>query len=260
MSAEDPFIYHYTFGVEYSMDGIPTVGAVGEWSLDKRHYFGGAPPKNLDRPPECALECAWVWWRMFNEATEAIGDAWPKHTGGNLRSFARNRLDAAAEASPFSRALTERGPWSFEPKGKSKEVLFLSRGRVASPWGGGSWSIASEAARQVTLSLCGSTVTLTFDSAEAPTTFTWSASRVSARVRDAITGGAREGALDARFADGRARSSKWRDGDAAQLGVSRLMGKGPWAWSVRPPSAPHVPHSASPRARARGRARTHTPH
>ena len=50
VSGEDPFIYHYTFGVEYAADGIPVVGAVGEWSLDKRHYFGAPPPRNL----ECA--------------------------------------------------------------------------------------------------------------------------------------------------------------------------------------------------------------
>ena len=29
---QDPYIYHYTFGVEYSVDGVPVVGAVGEWS------------------------------------------------------------------------------------------------------------------------------------------------------------------------------------------------------------------------------------
>ena len=59
VTIEDPFIYHYTFGVEYSQDGIPMVGAVGEWSLDKRHYFGAPPPKDLQTPPECAQECAW---------------------------------------------------------------------------------------------------------------------------------------------------------------------------------------------------------
>ena len=60
VSAEDPMIYHYTFGVEYALDGIPVVGSVGEWSLDKRHYFGALPPKQLAPPPHCALECAWV--------------------------------------------------------------------------------------------------------------------------------------------------------------------------------------------------------
>ena len=115
VSAEDPYIYHYTFGVEYSLDGIPVVGAVGEWSLDKRHYFGGAPPKDLDRPPECAQECAWVWWRMFNEATHALGDMWPKTPGGNLRSFSRSGGggDGASEGV-LSKSIVRTGPWLID--------------------------------------------------------------------------------------------------------------------------------------------------
>ena len=50
------------------MDGVPVVGGVGAWSLDKRHYFGAPPPNQLEPPPPCAQECAWTWWRMFNEA------------------------------------------------------------------------------------------------------------------------------------------------------------------------------------------------
>ena len=72
VSAEDPYIYHYTFGVEYAADGIPVVGRVGEWSLDKRHYFGGYPPMALADPPKCAQECAWLWSSKFNEATAAL--------------------------------------------------------------------------------------------------------------------------------------------------------------------------------------------
>ena len=37
VNSQDPYIYHYTFGVEYALDGIPVVGRVGEWSLDERH-------------------------------------------------------------------------------------------------------------------------------------------------------------------------------------------------------------------------------
>ena len=29
-----------------------------------------------------AQECAYVWWRMFNEATEGLGDAWDGHVLG----------------------------------------------------------------------------------------------------------------------------------------------------------------------------------
>jgi len=41
-------------------------------SIEKRHYFGGYPPTDLAPPPQCALECVWVWWRAFNEAAEQV--------------------------------------------------------------------------------------------------------------------------------------------------------------------------------------------
>lgn len=40
--SQDPYIYHYTFGVEYNLDGSPVVGGKGAWSLDKRNYYGQA--------------------------------------------------------------------------------------------------------------------------------------------------------------------------------------------------------------------------
>eukprot|EP00966_Prymnesium_polylepis_P285621 6597712-Prymnesium_polylepis.1 len=49
VTEENAFIYHYTFGVEYTKEGVPVVGGVGEWSLDKRHYFGAAPPNKCAR-------------------------------------------------------------------------------------------------------------------------------------------------------------------------------------------------------------------
>ena len=43
----NPHIYHYTFGLEFTTDGLP-VTTIGDWSLDKRHYVragaGGATP------------------------------------------------------------------------------------------------------------------------------------------------------------------------------------------------------------------------
>lgn len=29
------YIYHYTYGIEYTMDGKPMMNTIGEWSLDK---------------------------------------------------------------------------------------------------------------------------------------------------------------------------------------------------------------------------------
>ena len=46
------YIFHYTYGIEYKMDGTPQgVNQIGVWSLDKRHYGGSYPPLELDPPP-----------------------------------------------------------------------------------------------------------------------------------------------------------------------------------------------------------------
>lgn len=63
----DPRIYHYTFGLEYTLDGIP-VSTIGEWSLDKRHYMDAYPPQQLEPPPECAGKAARALHSLFNEA------------------------------------------------------------------------------------------------------------------------------------------------------------------------------------------------
>ena len=48
------YIFHYTYGIEYSVEGLPMELQVGEWSIDKRHYMGGGPPRGLYPPPACA--------------------------------------------------------------------------------------------------------------------------------------------------------------------------------------------------------------
>ena len=230
VSAEDPFIYHYTFGVEYSADGIPMVGTVGEWSLDKRHYFGSPPPRELDAPPKCAQECAWVWWGMFNEATRALGDVYPRSTGGNLRSFRRsnNGVDDKPPTG-IEQAITQTGPWVID--GTKKPVHFHRRGRVSSSMGAGTWKATGELT--IRIELCGS-YTLTFDSSTTPTTFSIASDSVRSFLRGA-SGLGTKGAVDTPFLQ--SRSPKWQDGDAAHLGVSRLIGTGPWAWSGIPTMA-----------------------
>ena len=222
VSAEDPYIYHYTFGVEYSADGIPVVGAVGEWSLDKRHYFGAPPPKNLDAPPECAQECAYVWWRMFNEATAHLGSWWPSNTGGNTRGFRPGSGSAVGTGGGLEAALVRTGPWVID--GQHKPILFHVGGRVSSPFGAGKW--AMEGPSSVRLELCSYHGPLKFDSLEAPKAFTFE----GGRLRGASLGKA--GALDPRFVSESAWSAEW---DAAAVathtGVKRLLGTGPWAWA-----------------------------
>ena len=227
VTVEDPFIYHYTFGVEYSADGIPVVGQVGEWSLDKRHYFGAPPPKELQAPPACAQECAWVWWRMFNEATRALGHMWPASTGGNTRSFRPGAGGPGSTSSLLVFALPRRGPWVID--GKHRGFLFHHGGRLSGPWGGGKWSVSGE--NSVTMEVCG-THTLTFDSAATPSRFTIGrGGRTMNSLRSSSAIGA-AGAIDDRFQGKDVRSSLWRPEDvSSHVGVQRLLGTGPWAWA-----------------------------
>ena len=91
------YLFHYTYGVEYSREGLPmelqVTGAhhhrrslhfhlhshhhhhhlqVGEWSLDKRHYMGGPPPRALAPPPKCAHDRAFVLRGLYNNASATL--------------------------------------------------------------------------------------------------------------------------------------------------------------------------------------------
>jgi len=71
------YIFHYTYGIEYRLDGRPQgYNTIGEWSLDKRHYGGSYPPANLDPPPEAANPSTKYLWRAWNEAMEKEPE-WP---------------------------------------------------------------------------------------------------------------------------------------------------------------------------------------
>ena len=104
VSAEDPYIYHYTFGVEYSADGIPMVGTVGEWSLDKRHYFGSPPPRELDAPPACAQECARARARTRSQTRAHARTLARAHARARGHARARTRARARARSHAGARA------------------------------------------------------------------------------------------------------------------------------------------------------------
>ena len=229
VSAEDPYIYHYTFGVEYALDGIPVVGRVGEWSLDKRHYFGGYPPQKLADPPRCAQECAWVWSSKFNEATAALAaeGQWPDSRMGGTRDFS-HAAGAGKPRTLLSEALEGAAPFIFD--GQHKPLLFFKGGRAEGPWGVGNWW--AEGGLVITLQMCGD-LTLTFDSETKPTTFSYSSDGGGGggggggRMRG---GKSRKGsgALDPVYASLRGFKS---DADAQHPAVAELLGYGPWAWS-----------------------------
>ena len=103
------------------------------------------------------------------------------------------------------------------------KLFFHIGGRVSGPLGSGKWSATG--ANTVSLQLCGSS-TLTFDSAESPTSFTVG----GGGMRGSSLG--KSGAVDPAFAKPSARSQLWETEKAAShLGVQRLLGTGPWAWA-----------------------------
>ncbi|KAJ1640018.1 hypothetical protein T492DRAFT_832455 [Pavlovales sp. CCMP2436] len=65
-------VFHYTYGIEYRMDGRPQgVNQIGEWSLDKRHYGGAYPPRDLEPPPVGANAAA-CWLVQFRDSVYSL--------------------------------------------------------------------------------------------------------------------------------------------------------------------------------------------
>lgn len=67
------FLLHYTYGMDYDLQGRFTPGKVGEWRFDKRTYHVDPPPRRLDDPPQ-GLQNDLVRRLLaaINEATEMI--------------------------------------------------------------------------------------------------------------------------------------------------------------------------------------------
>ncbi|KAH7436271.1 hypothetical protein KP509_05G011400 [Ceratopteris richardii] len=51
LEVAEKYIIHYTYGCDYTMQGVLTYGKIGEWRFDKRSYLLSAPPRNLSLPP-----------------------------------------------------------------------------------------------------------------------------------------------------------------------------------------------------------------
>jgi len=159
------YVFHYTYGVEYSREGLPMELQVGEWSLDKRHYMGSAPPRQLVAPPACAHDRAHVLRALYNNASASIA-SWP---GGGQQLDMFRRVQLRSEASeywshPTSAGLLGTGPWLFAgatPHGayRLEKVWFLAHGWMHSSKGYGRWQPASESA--VTIEICNMRLTVT---------------------------------------------------------------------------------------------------
>lgn len=73
--AADTYILHYTYGVDYALNGTATPGVLGEWRFDKRSYADRPPPRGLPPPPPAvaaAAPSAVELIEAINEATAAI--------------------------------------------------------------------------------------------------------------------------------------------------------------------------------------------
>lgn len=70
---EPYYILHYTYGMDYTLDGKFTPGKYGEWRFDKRTYSVKPPPRGLGEPPEgMPNELVRHLIHAINEASEAI--------------------------------------------------------------------------------------------------------------------------------------------------------------------------------------------
>ncbi|KAH7436274.1 hypothetical protein KP509_05G011400 [Ceratopteris richardii] len=72
LEVAEKYIIHYTYGCDYTMQGVLTYGKIGEWRFDKRSYLLSAPPRNLSLPPPGVPESVVTLVRMVNEATANI--------------------------------------------------------------------------------------------------------------------------------------------------------------------------------------------
>ena len=163
------YVFHYTYGIEYSAEGLPMELQVGEWSLDKRHYMGTAPPRMLEPPPACAHDRAHVLRALYNNASAAIA-GW-QGGGGQVGTFARLHLrDHPLWDVPLASKLIGTGPWLFRGAGRSvsyrlDRVYILTGGWLYSQKGHGRWGLVSGdggwAQDRLVFHLCGNVIEVT---------------------------------------------------------------------------------------------------
>ena len=137
--ARGTYIFHYTYGLEYTLGGRPQgVNQIGEWSLDKRHYGGAYPPRKLQPPPAGASDGAEWLLDAFNEASAGI-PAWPETK--SIGTIGWRRVKGAGIAnSPLAKQVAGTS-WSWAG---IKGMTFASSGELITPWGKGVWGCLPE--------------------------------------------------------------------------------------------------------------------
>ena len=131
----DRFIFHYTYGIEYTLGGRPMTGQIGEWSLDKRHYGTAYPPRNLQAAPNSASAGAHWLLNAFNEASAGI-PAWPETKALGTVGWRQSAGDGIRGSALAERMEGTKWTWAG-----ITGLEFESNGRLKTPWGHGVWGI-----------------------------------------------------------------------------------------------------------------------
>jgi len=134
------YIFHYTYGIEYKLDGRPQgYNTIGEWSMDKRHYGGAYPPPDLDPPPQGANPSS-VWLHhAWHDAISAAGNTWPETNAMGTIGWRRegSTNDEIRQSKLASAVVGTHWTWAG-----IKTLSFLPAGQLKTPWGSGKWGIA----------------------------------------------------------------------------------------------------------------------
>ena len=176
-------ILHYTFSHEYSLEGGPMVDSrSGQHGFDKRHYQAWLP-RELQRPPRCALESTHTLWTLLHDAMAAHdggvncsgctgrGHGWEHGVPSNVIATlmmhsnqdkeVRARIDAGDGTTDpeLLRAmrLVGSGPWAFSAVAGSSAAaatagsvdrgfFFLRGGQLHTPWGSAAWGLSRSGA------------------------------------------------------------------------------------------------------------------
>jgi hypothetical protein len=158
VSAEDPYIYHYTFAHEYTHEGYPMVGQLGEWSFNKREYSAIFPACPMQGPPECAYQATKLLIELFNEGC-AASPAWVVKATSGSRDTTRKPPPPALDASaPAYRAVVGTGPWEMiAPRWEHVSpnlFFFFEEGNLHTPIGSAKWSLSTDGS-SVVVDFCG---------------------------------------------------------------------------------------------------------
>jgi len=132
---KDRYIFHYTYGIEYSLSGKSQTGQIGEWSLDKRHYGTSYPPRNLQPPPDAASDGAKWLLQAFNEASEGIA-SWPDTKALGTVGWRRVAGSGIRGSEIGRKLLGTSWLWAGVPG-----LKFFEDGKLKTPWGEGVWGV-----------------------------------------------------------------------------------------------------------------------